>query len=432
MKESLITPSKEGVSLIEENYNILCTYLENIKSLYETFEFSEITLKALRQNATKELDDFISQHGKEKEVDGSTIVTIPVEKGRAFNRIDLKLRRSLKASELIPRSYIVSLISLYDAFLNNILRSLYSIRPDKLNSSELSLTFSQLSKFKTVDEAQESIIEKRIEKILRSSHQDQIEVLEKELEVNTLRKFKKWPIFVEICQRRNLFVHSDGKVSSQYLSVCAQEHVDEIDSIQKNSVLTVDKAYFEKAFEVFYEIGIKLSVMMLWKLVVKKDKELGEKIDGNLISLIYNLIVDKRYDVAIEISDFAFSARYGRNQRDTVYFQLNKAQAYKWKGEQEKCSEILKSIDTSAMSPDIIIPKLVLEDNFKEAISYMKQACRNGKKVDDMDMYRNWPIFKEFRKNKEFQQEFKTLYGEDLVPEKRIQTNTVKQTDIDE
>lgn len=424
MKESLTTPSIIGESLIEENYRILTSYLENIKSLYETFEYSEITLKSQKTDAFKEMSDFIKKYGKEKEEDGNTIITIPIGKGRFFSKIDQKLKRSEKASELIPRSYIVSLISLYDAFLGNILRSIYSIRPDKLNSSELSLTFSQLSKYQTVDEAKESIVEKRIENILRSSHQDQFDVLEKELEVQTLRKFDKWPLFIEITQRRNLFVHNDGKVSSQYLSICTKEHVETIDSIQKDSVLNVDKEYFNRAFEVFYEIGVKLSIMVLWKLVVKKDIELCEKVDIKLISIIYNLIVDERYDVAIEISDFALNARYNRNQRDTVYFKLNKAQAHKWKGEFEKCNEILTTIDTSAMSPDIIIPKLVLEDKFDEAISMMRQARRNGKEVDDMDMYRNWPIFKEFRKNDSFRAEFKNLYGEDLIPEKQIQANT--------
>lgn len=423
MNKTLETPERIELIIIEENYRILTSYLENIKSLFETFEFSENNLRLLTKNAYKELDDFIEQYGTKKEVDGKIVISLPQDKRREFNKLNLKVCRSVKASELIPRSYIVSLISLYDAFLGNILRSIYSICPDKLNTTDMGLSFSQLSKFQTIEEARESIIEKRIENILRSSHQDQFDVLEKELDVKTLRKFDKWPLFIEITQRRNLFVHSDGRVSSQYLSICKKEDVENIDTIQKDTILVVDKEYFEKAFDVFYEIGIKLSFMVLWKLVVKKDKELSETVDGNLISVIYNLIVDKRYDIAIEISDFAFTAKYSRNQRDTLYFQLNKAQAYKWKGEKDKCAEILQNIDTSAMSPDIIIPKLVLEDRYNEAIGYMKQACRTEKKADDMDMYRNWPIFCELRKVDDFRAEFKTIYGEDLYPEKEYETS---------
>lgn len=421
MKDNIETPEKKGYDLIEENYRILSSYLENIKSLYETFEYSEVTLSLLRKKSTQELDDFCKENGKEeKEEDGKTVYCIPVDKIRAFKRLEQKVNRSYMASELIPRSYIVSLISLYDAFIGKLLRSIYSICPEKLTSSDLTLSFSKLGGFSTIEEAQEYIIEKRIENILRGSHQDQFDVLEKELEVKTLRKFEKWPLFIEITQRRNLFVHSNGRVSSQYLSICQKEHVESIENIEKDAVLNVDRAYFENAFEVFYEIGVKLAQMVLWKLVVKKDKDLAEKSDGNLISVIYNLIVEKRYDIAIEISNFAFTAKFERNQRDTLFFLLNVAQAYKWKGDNHRCKKILDSIDTSAMSTEIVIPKLVLENKFQDAVSLMDRACKQGKQGDEMDMYRNWPIFKEFREYEGFKAKFKELYGEDIICVKNV------------
>lgn len=422
MKENIETPEKKGFDLIEENYRLLSSYLENIKSLYETFEYSEITLSLLRKNSTQELDEFLKEYGREELIeDNKKTYCIPVDKIRLCKRLELKANRSYMASELIPRSYIVSLISLYDAYIGKLLRYIYTICPEKLTTSDLSLSFSQLAGFTTIEEAQEYIIEKRIENILRGSHQDQFDVLEKELEIKTLRKFEKWPLFIEITQRRNLFVHSDGRVSSQYLSICQKEHVEGVDKIEKDSILNVDRIYFDKAFEVFYEIGVKLAQMVLWKLVVKKDKDLAEKSDGNLISVIYNLIVEERYDMAIEMSNFAFNAKFERNQRDTLYFLLNEAQAYKWKGNNDKCREILDGIDTSAMSTDIVIPKLVLEDKFQDAVSLMERSCKQGKKNDEMDMYRNWPIFKEFREDDGFKKKFRELYGEDVVCVKNIQ-----------
>lgn len=109
---------------------------------------------------------------------------------------------------------------------------------------------------------------------MRSSHQEQFDWLAKELSISTLTKFKDWPNFIEITQRRNLFVHTNGIVSNQYLTTCNKYKVDNIENINKGDKLNVDRAYFERTYEIFYEIGIKLSQMVLRCLLLKKEPNL--------------------------------------------------------------------------------------------------------------------------------------------------------------
>ena len=44
---------------------------------------------------------------------------------------------------------------------------------------------------------------------------------------------------------------------------------------------------------------------------------------------IFDLITDKKYDIAIALSEFALSSNFKHKQVDRIYFLLNMAQSYK-------------------------------------------------------------------------------------------------------
>ena len=59
----------------------------------------------------------------------------------------------MQASRLVKRSFIFTLISQYDAFIGNMVRSLLGNKPEILNGSERTLSFAQLSSFESIEEA---------------------------------------------------------------------------------------------------------------------------------------------------------------------------------------------------------------------------------------------------------------------------------------
>ena len=69
------------------------------------------------------------------------------------------------------------------------------------------------------------MIDNTIDKLLRESHTEQINWLEKALCVDTLKKFDGWADYIELTERRNLFVHSNGVVDSQYLTECKKKQL---------------------------------------------------------------------------------------------------------------------------------------------------------------------------------------------------------------
>jgi hypothetical protein len=125
----------------------------------------------------------------------------------------------------VPRLFIVGLISAYDAFLSRLIRAILVTKPEILSSSEKNISFKELVAIGSVEAARDVVIEKEVESVIRCSHAEQIEWLEKKLNMTLRKDLKIWSDFIELCERRNLFTHTDGVVSSQYLKTCANHRL---------------------------------------------------------------------------------------------------------------------------------------------------------------------------------------------------------------
>lgn len=161
----------------------------------------------------------------------------------------------------------------------------------------------------------------------------------------------------------------------------------------------------------------------------KYSKETSER-DDILITCVYDLIVDEQYEIAINVSNFACDNKIfkRRNQKDKVFIELNLAQAYKWSDKPDKCKALLDSMDVSAMNNELKIPKLTLEDNF-DAVYPLMISVGEKSEILRKECYRDWPIFKELRKENEFAVTFKKIFDEDLVESnKTIKVETVNNS----
>ena len=89
---------------------------------------------------------------------------------------------------------------------------------------------------------------------------------------NDVRKgLESWPEFIEVTERRNLFVHAGGVVSSQYIKVCKDNEVD-LGDISIGKEIRVSRKYFENAFNVIYEIGFKINTCAMEKILPRTIK----------------------------------------------------------------------------------------------------------------------------------------------------------------
>lgn len=390
---------------IKKISDIVDEYIQCINSIRETLRNSLPLLQKLDIRAKNSLKNFINKYDKEE------LKNIPPTQIKELKTIIRTAERADLAVILFPQSMLVSLVSQYDNLIGQLVRFIYDINPNLLNESNSQISYKELFTYHDIDTIRNNIIQGKIETILRKSHEEQIDDLQKLSGVKNLKGVSFWKEFIEITQRRNLLVHCKGCVSEQYIKECKNVGIALLPS--KGEILSVDENYFNRAYFVFYTMGVLLS-QVLTRHLLEKEK-LVEEIDAVLTNIIYETLEDGEYDLTIELSNFALGKDTEHACRlDEVYFVLNFAQAYKWQGNQQKCNEILSNFDFSAMTPDILVAKFALEDDIQEVVKQMKKVGDDSK-IMTKAAYASWVIFKDMRERKEFGETYKEIFKEDLI-----------------
>jgi hypothetical protein len=357
----------------------------------------------------KSLSDFIEKHATESVEDESGVkkITLSGPQVPRFLKQQRLHSRGLKAYHLIHRSYLISLISQYDAFLGCLLREVYNEKPERLKASEKQFSFKDLTEFGSIDEARERLVEREVDDVIRKSHEDQLEWVARELRLEAKKFIAEIPQFVEVAQRRHLFVHTDGVVSRQYLSKCQAAGAKLDEDLEPGRQLEVSKDYIEAAFEVVYSVGVKLGIA-IWLNSRKGDFVQADQCANHLA---FELLTNERYKLTISLLKYALSPNRKDFSEPARRCQiLNLAQAHKWLGDQAACNRILDGHDWNASSDALRLGEAVLRDNFEAAYGFVRKLAHDPE--FKRESYYEWPIFKEIRKETEFIAVFEEAYGE--------------------
>lgn len=389
------------------------SFFSHIESLSKSLEPTMSAIIESLKNSGEAMDRFIKKKGvrRIKEDDSEAFRIKPAD----LHQFERKLKAVTSASlavRNIPQIFLCSLVHKYDAYLGRLLHVAFTVKPEILSASQKTLTYTDLAKFSSLSAARESLIEKEVESIIRDSHIDHFKWMENRFDLPLRKGLDVWPQFVEITERRNLFVHCDGLVSSQYLAVC-RKHGSKLDNnIKVGDQLSVDPKYFSKAFDCMFEIGIKLG-HVLWRKLQPDDIK---KADTTLQLTGYELLVEERYELAKMILRFATdtlkSVSSDQIRRMNI---INLCIAHKFSGDEQSCSFVLDSEDWTACSPEFQLAVAVLKDDFTAAVRIMESIGKDG--AVSREDYSTWPLFKVFRESEEFLTSYRKLFGEEFILE---------------
>jgi hypothetical protein len=201
-------PEPTNVSEITDNF------LREIRSLQFAQEETSKVLAASAEKHATAVGSFLISFKSKKE-GASTTFMIPLDKGEELKRLLHDLASSAGSLSLFRRGLFLVLISKWDAFFGSLLRWIYKERPEIIDNSSRTISFTELQQINSIELARSKIVEDEISVVLRDSHGEQFDYLEKKLSL-TLKKIEIWPKFIELTQRRNLIAHADGIVSAQY------------------------------------------------------------------------------------------------------------------------------------------------------------------------------------------------------------------------
>jgi len=386
---------------------VLDVFIKHVDSLAETLPLTMVAIQLAGDLTQRAYQKFVSERCEKKEEDGKEVFVVDIPDVHQFSKLEKRLDRIRIANKNVPRSFVVSLVSHYDHFLGKLVKVLFYLKPEMLRASDKVLTLSQLLEFPSIEEAKEFILEKEIETLLRKSHSEQFEWLENRFGIQLRKDLPVWPTFIEVTERRNLFVHAGGVVSNQYIKVCESHGYDVDASLTAGVELGVSKAYFESAYAAIYEIGVKLA-HVLWRKLAPSDLEQADK---HLSNACYDLLKEEKYTLAKILLDFAtITLKKHADSNSRRVFVVNRAQAYKWSGDEQGAHNIIKGEDWSDTSDEFKLAEAVLLNDFGKAATIMKKIGSDG--YPSKSSYRDWPLFKEFRQSEEFLTTFEEIFGE--------------------
>ncbi|MFH7244305.1 MAG: hypothetical protein ACHWZW_15820 [Spirulina sp.] len=392
-------------------------FLIEINGLSESLPVIMKSLTESRHDSEQKINQFFKEHGEliekvEEDKNGNKkkaeIYKVSFEYSYDIGKLIRTYSNFSAASSIISNGLLVMMISQFDAFLGRLIKAMYYAKPEMLNASEKQLTFANLVQFGSVEAAREFLLEKEIESVLRESHAEHFEWLEKKLGIPLRKELDIWTTFIEMTERRNLFVHTNGIVSSQYITVCRSHGVAIKEDLVVGKKLHVSEAYLQEAYEVLFELATKLT-HVVWRKLIPSELSIA---DTKLNDVCYELLKEENYSIAKRILSFAMKLPRYSSQQDKLIFIINSAIAYKWGGESERAQKLISETDWSACNNAFKLASTVLSDQFDEAAKIMKTIGNAGEVTKNH--YKEWPVFRDFRHSPQFSDTYREVFGEDF------------------
>jgi hypothetical protein len=305
----------------------------------------------------------------------------------------------------IERGLFLTLFTAFDAFTGDLLRSLFSRKPDLFSSLDRSIPLSEVLAANSIQAIHESVVEAEIEAHRRKSHSEQFTDLENRFGIK-LKAFDNWPQFVECTQRRNLLTHADGRVSGQYRKLCVEAGIEEKLLAKEGDYLDLGAKYFQDSCELIVEVGFKLG-QTLWRKTL--PGELAEA-EEHLSDTLFATLRSANWSRARMMGEFGMNQKKWTSERHRRTVLINFVQALMRSGEADRAIRTLDEVDWSASSAEFQLAEDVLRERYEQAANRMRQIGSQRSQVTEQ-AYHAWPLFLEFRETSVFAEAYFDVFG---------------------
>lgn len=317
----------------------------------------------------------------------------------------------LMGSRLLPlmaRSFFIGLFSEMDSFMGAMLKCIYARKPQLYKAISREISLSDLFDFQDLNDVKRDMLEKEIDSFRRDSYIEQFSALEKKFEIKTLRNFPEWSNFVELTQRRNVMTHNDGRVSQQYLSICAREGVQFNAEPKIGDQLELPPDYLIDGIFVLSKVGFMLA-HTLWRKVLPDELD---KANESVNETLFKLLKNRRWRSVAAFGHFALTEPMskGLQDLDRRIRVINTAIGLERLNKKGEAHALVETVDWSASIREFKLAIAVIRGEFAEAAAMMRDIGKKGEIIEELS-YHDWPLFDEFRGRLEFQQAYEAIYG---------------------
>ena len=292
-------------------------------------------------------------------------------------------------------SIIISLVTgmelliadLFKDFIQNVDQS------DFIKSKNLS--YSDLVRIGTVEEARIFLIDEYTEELLKQSFKYWVDEIEKRIKL----KIKSIPFLnndlekiFEVFQRRHLLIHNNGVINSLYLS---KVHPDLVIGLQKDDQIDIDKNYIVQSIDIFRRFGIVLS----YNYAEKKHRDYKDKLFSKFNSLLLTPSNQKCLGSRWIYKKVSNESTY--DHESVLIAKINYFLSFVHRDDFDKVKSEVEAFNVATLSSEYKMAKYILLEKFDIALENFKVYCTT---LSDNEIIQtiDWPLIKVARKAPEF------------------------------
>ncbi|MFM5588708.1 hypothetical protein ACET65_17345 [Aeromonas rivipollensis] len=412
------------------------SYSLDVKDVIDTFLHKILDIEdCAKEHITSSVTSYNDNARKLKADAEKHVTSLKQEKDETARVLTVKLlRKTIREIErhnraspftTLERSLFISLLSVFDKFIGDLVAVLYSKNPNLYNNINKEISLSEVLKYESMNDLRQVFLDKEIETLRRKGYIDQFKDLEGKFSIK-LTKFDEWPAFIELSQRRNLFTHCDGIVSKQYLDICREVGYKIKDEVEVGYQLEIGEKYLFQSCMLVAYVGTMLG-HTLWRKTLEDELE---KADAHLSSIVFDYLHMEHWSNAISISKFSQNLPKISTDEMERIFSVNHAIALCSINKKKEAKAILDKKDWSATTYDFKLAYSILTGDYSEAEKVMCKIGRQGKLITELS-YHDWPLFREFRDSKEFYRGYEKVYGY-KYSSKLSEIAETKKSDVEE
>lgn len=276
-------------------------------------------------------------------------------------------------SELLRRGILLSLISIFDDLLGQLIE----------NTSDLE-AFPKWKEKRWKKNEHPTFVGKKVIYLKNSNKYKSPDL------VNFL-----FPSLEEVIERRNIFTHSNGLVDEKYIRIAGEYAKRK--GLQSGERLRLSKSYMHKSLNLIYVLGLIL-IQTAWRKANNSIESL-EEADKKIITTQKLTLQDGRFEITKEMSEWGYSIMRSENsilpqkertddwyklRRRRYVFLLNYAMALRELGEVRKMNKIIKKIKHPEWSYSVRSAIAILQRKPKLALLYLEEAVMQETAVHDL------------------------------------------------
>lgn len=375
-----------------------------------SYLIDKIALKFQSREAI-ELDEIMKDYGADDIVDfnsSRTSFTYKPEITKAFDawaithKVDAKKLISFQRKsrinsptrgDIIRQGVLVYSVTYFEMLLGDLLQVFFAIVPDKL-PKEKTFKYEELLRLETLEAITQQAISDEADALLRLGYKDIPNAFSKRTGVDISEVKVYSNKLIELFERRNLFVHNNGRIDSRYMKKVSKDYLKQINA-RINLLLAIPSSYLEERIDAILIVGTMIS-QRIWRKY-SKDYKLA---DYSLTELIFEKLIEGRYRLVINLADFALGIAFS-NKASRYAVIINSAIAYDKLGEKvnkEKALKKISNVQNLPISQQIAYYAVSLEKD--KAIKLLQIAVPNGD-IDEVDL-QDWPALEYLENELEF------------------------------